>query len=113
QSAEAAPVGTNTSNLVYFRQTAHYVKDAFLNYWLMNGGVNIYGYPISEESTQNGVVVQYFERSRFEYNPASSRQWHVDLTNTGSLVAEGRNFPPATQTSSTSDRVYFEPTRHT
>ncbi len=113
QSAEAAPVGTNTSNSVYFRQTAHYLKDAFLNYWLMNGGVNVYGYPISEEFTQNGVAVQYFERSRFEYNPASSHQWHVDLTNTGSLVTEGRSFAPASQAYSVSDRVYYEQTRHT
>ena len=48
--AEAAPTNTNSSNSVYFRQTAHYIKDAFLNYWLMNGGVTLYGYPVSEET---------------------------------------------------------------
>src|SRR5687767_7222713 len=82
--AEAAPVSTNSSNLVYFRQTGHYVKDAFLNYWLMHGGVALYGYPISEEFTKDGVAVQYFERSRFEYRPNSTRPWKVELTSVGS-----------------------------
>src|SRR5690242_19777605 len=71
--AEAAPLSTNSSGSVYFRQTAHYLKDAFLNYWLMNGGLATYGYPVSEEFTRNGVTMQYFERSRFEYSPTSSR----------------------------------------
>lgn len=113
QSVGAAPAGTNTSNSIYFRQTAHYLKDAFLNYWLMHGGVNRYGYPISEEFVQNGVMVQYFERSRFEYNPGSARPWRVDLTNSGSLMTEGRAFAPATQITSTGDRVYFDQTQHT
>jgi hypothetical protein len=109
-SALAAPVGTNSSNSVYFRQTAHYVKDAFLNYWLMNGGVPLYGYPTSEEFTLDGVAVQYFERSRFEYRPTSSRPWRVDLTNSGSKLTEGREFAAGVQTG---NRQYFEQTRHT
>ena len=112
RAVEAAPVSTNSSNLVYFRQTAHYLKDAFLNYWLMNGGVNIYGYPISEEFTLNGVIVQYFERSRFDYNAGSTRPWKVELTHAGSQLTEGRDFPRAQQSSSTGDRVYFDVTQH-
>jgi hypothetical protein len=111
--AEAAPVSTNSSNSVYFRQTAHYLKDAFLNYWLMNGGVNIYGYPVSEEIVVNGVPMQYFERSRFEYRPNSARPWKVELSNVGSMVTEGRDFPPVTNGTSTGDRVYYEQTKHT
>jgi hypothetical protein len=110
---EAAPLSTNSSNTIYYRQTGHYLKDAFLNYWLMNGGMAIYGYPISEEFTNNGATVQYFERSRFEYNPASSRPWKVDLTPVGSLVATGREFPPPAQTVSTPDRTYYDQTGHT
>ncbi len=110
--AEAAPVLTNSSNSVYFRQTAHYLKDAFLNYWLMNGGVNIYGYPISEEFTKDGVIVQYFERSRFEYHPNSIRPWKVELTSVGNLVTQGREFAPGNPII-TGDRTYFEQTGHT
>jgi hypothetical protein len=109
----AAPLSNGSTNSVYFRETGHYLKDAFLNYWLMHGGVPLYGYPISEEFTYNGVSVQYFERSRFEYHPGSSRPWKVELSNVGSLLTEGRNLPPATQTSSTPERTYYEQTRHT
>jgi hypothetical protein len=108
--AEAAPVATNSSNSVYYRQTAHFVKDAFLNYWLMNGGVTLYGYPISEEFTLNGTAVQYFERARFEYNPSSSRPWRVELTNAGSTLTQGRDFAPG---AASGDRTYFEQTGHT
>src|SRR5437773_6092371 len=109
----AAPVSTNSSGSVYYRETGHYLKDAFLNYWLMNGGVAIYGYPISEEFDSDGVRVQYFEKSRFEYNPASGNSWKVDLTPVGSLLTEGREFPTAAQTGSTPDQVYFDQTGHT
>jgi hypothetical protein len=112
QVAVAAPVATNSSNSVYFRQTGHYVKDAFLNYWLMNGGVSLYGYPISEEFVSEGVPTQYFERARFEYRPESSRPWKVELANIGSMVSEGRVFAPAAQTSE-GGRTYFEQTGHT
>ena len=37
--------------------------------------------------------MQYFERSRFEYNPDSSRPWKVDLTNVGSRLTEGATLP--------------------
>ena len=67
--AEAAPTGTSSSNSIYYRQTGHYIKDAFLNYWLMNGGLTLYGYPITEEIAVDGVPVQYFQRARFRVSP--------------------------------------------
>jgi len=111
--ALAAPVSTNSSGSVYYRETGHYLRDAFLNYWLMNGGAAIYGYPVSEELDVGGATVQYFEKSRFEYNPASSNSWKVDLTPVGSLLTEGRDFPQAPQTGSTPDLLYFDQTGHT
>lgn len=110
--AQAAPVATNSSNSIYFRETGHYLKDAFLNYWLMNGGMGTYGYPISEEFVSDGVPTQYFERSRFEYSENSSRPWKVELARAGSLLTAGTTFPPATQTDSSPDRAYFEQTGH-
>ncbi len=110
--AEAAPLSNNSTGSVYFRQTAHYLKDAFLNYWLMDGGLSTYGYPVSEEFTRNGVTMQYFERSRFEYNPTSSRPWKVALARVGSMLTEGRTFPPANETTNTSDHLYFDQTGH-
>ncbi len=59
----------------YFSQTGHNLRNSFKAYWEANGGLAIYGYPISEEFEEvnpddgKTYVVQYFERNRFEYHP--------------------------------------------
>jgi hypothetical protein len=110
--AEAAPTGTSSSNSVYYRQTGHYIKDAFLNYWLMNGGLTLYGYPVTEETQIDGVPVQYFQRSRFEYHADSRRPWNVELTAVGSLVTQGRNFEAGSPESAGDGKTYFAQTGH-
>jgi hypothetical protein len=59
----------NTPTQVYFRETQHTLSGTFLKYWQSHGGLAIFGYPISEEVTEGGYQVQYFERNRFEYHP--------------------------------------------
>ena len=65
----------NRPDRVYFPQSGHSLKEAFLQFWQREGGVLLYGYPISEElpeiSKADGKVytVQYFERARFEWHP--------------------------------------------
>ncbi|HET9495176.1 MAG TPA: S8 family serine peptidase, partial [Chloroflexia bacterium] len=59
----------STPTQVYFRETGHSLSGPFLRYWQANGGLAIFGYPISEELMENGYLVQYFERNRFEYHP--------------------------------------------
>jgi hypothetical protein len=63
-----APID-NTSTQIYFPQTQHTLQGVFLKYWQDNGGLAIFGYPISETFQENGYTVQYFERNRFEYHP--------------------------------------------
>ncbi|MCS7255317.1 MAG: hypothetical protein RMJ05_09070 [Thermomicrobium sp.] len=53
----------------YFPETGHSLAYGFKEFWENNGGVALFGYPISEEFVENGRTVQYFERARFEYNP--------------------------------------------
>lgn len=55
--------------LQYFPQTSHNLDPHFADFWARNGDVLVFGYPISEGFTENGVLVQYFERARFEYHP--------------------------------------------
>lgn len=57
---------------IYFEQTGHHLsnRSGFLDYWRANGQTVIFGYPVSEEIVENGRIVQYFERARFEYHPA-------------------------------------------
>lgn len=63
------------TDIWYFPETGHAVRGRFLRFWLENGGVKIFGYPISEEvrevlpSDGQIHVVQYFERARMEYHP--------------------------------------------
>ena len=53
----------------YFPETGHSLTGEFRSYWERRGGLGIFGYPISEELNEDGMVVQYFERTRLEYNP--------------------------------------------
>jgi hypothetical protein len=59
----------STAERRYFPETGHSLAFGFKEFWESHGGVGIFGYPISEEFTENGRTVQYFERARFEYNP--------------------------------------------
>jgi hypothetical protein len=63
----AAPPGC-----VYFEQTQHSLCPPFLAYWQQNGGLERFGYPITErqQETIEGWTgdVQYFERRRMEHH---------------------------------------------
>lgn len=53
----------------YFRETGHIVRGLFLSFFDSYGGVDIFGYPITEEFVVNDVLVQYFQRARMELYP--------------------------------------------
>ncbi|MBV9792101.1 MAG: hypothetical protein JOZ51_28200, partial [Chloroflexi bacterium] len=53
----------------FFEQTGHRLCAPFKGYWEANGGLALYGMPLSEAYEENGRLVQYFERNRFEYFP--------------------------------------------
>jgi hypothetical protein len=65
----------DTDEVIYVPETGHTMSYRFLQYWRDNGGLPIFGYPISEKfeeiSQTDGEIhlVQYFERNRFEYHP--------------------------------------------
>jgi hypothetical protein len=60
---------------LYFGETSHNLRGSFLAYWEQNGGLSVYGYPISEEFEElnpddgKKYLVQYFERNRLELHP--------------------------------------------
>ena len=53
----------------YFEETSHSLANGFKKYWDANGGLPVFGFPISEEFEEDGIVVQYFERVRMEWHP--------------------------------------------
>jgi hypothetical protein len=75
----------------YFEETEHSLCPPFLDYWERNGGLAIFGYPISEpfeemnEADNWPYIVQYFERNRFEHHPGNPPPYDVLL---GRLGAE-------------------------
>ena len=108
-SAAALPLVRN----IFFSQTQHHVSDraGFLSFWRERGGVLIFGYPIGEEIVEDGRVVQYFERARFEYHPEQlGKDGQVQLTLLGRELTAGRTFPDATPDMGTQ---FFPETKHT
>jgi hypothetical protein len=59
----------NTASRIYFPETGHSLSDKFLEYWNQNGGLALFGYPISEPLSEENFTVQYFQRNRFELHP--------------------------------------------
>ncbi|MGA7733259.1 MAG: hypothetical protein WCD37_18515 [Chloroflexia bacterium] len=63
------------SSVIYFPETGHTLMAPLRAYWEGNGGLPVFGYPLSEafqeRSTTDGktYLVQYFERNRLEYHP--------------------------------------------
>lgn len=86
---------TTTDEWVYFNQTGQFLAGAFRDYWESNGGLDIFGYPISpefeEENPADGetYVVQYFERARFEWHPdLAGTEYEVQLGLLGNQVLD-------------------------
>lgn len=53
----------------YFPETGHTVQFSFLKFFNENGGVDNFGYPVTEFFLEEGRVVQYFQRAKMEWDP--------------------------------------------
>lgn len=96
---------------ICFPEAAPAIRDCverrFAQFWRANGGLAVFGYPISaaqsEVNTETGqaYLTQYFERQRFEYHPEHPAPYDVQLGRLGDayLRHTGRdwqNMPKAT-----------------
>ncbi len=98
---------------MYFAASGFHISDrtGFLSFWRRNGGELIFGYPISGEMVEDGRIVQYFERARFEYHPEHlGTEYQVMLSLLGNELTQGYDFPDGQPTQG---RVYFPETRQT
>jgi hypothetical protein len=82
----------NVAGVRYFAETQHTLSGPFLDFWQANGGLAVFGYPISEPFEQGGLLVQYFERSRFEYHPDLPSGPRVLLTRLGTTLARENGY---------------------
>lgn len=71
-----APDRPPTAGVEFFAITGHSLGDPFLRFWNEHGGLNTFGYPISEPVWEyvgdQMVQVQYFERGRLEHHPLAA-----------------------------------------
>lgn len=83
----------------YFPETKHTLQGDFLEYWKSHGGLDQFGYPLSEPFTEKNSVdgknytVQYFERNRFELHPENQAPYRVLLGLLGSQIAQEKKLP--------------------
>jgi glucose/arabinose dehydrogenase len=110
----AAPLAATT-----FPETGYNVDGRFLQFWNDNGGLPIFGLPISEQRDEEGsegrFSTQWFERERFELHPENAAPYDVLLGRLGdeALHQQGRDwrsFPPG---EARAGCLFFEATRHT
>lgn len=89
-----SPVFDSTPGHQYFPETVHGLHNAFHRFWHENGGLDIFGYPTSEEMDENGVVVQWFQRARLEYRAEASNGRLVALGLIGDEALNRKNWLP-------------------
>jgi hypothetical protein len=109
--APACPA--NSPTLHYFPETGHTLANGMLAFWQAHGGLQRFGYPLSEEFVSGPLVLQLFERARLEYQPDSGL---VTIARTGAEVMEFQRaewpFWVTSPYSSDPGRVYLPPTGH-
>ncbi|MGA7672302.1 MAG: hypothetical protein WBW04_17900 [Nitrolancea sp.] len=123
-SAAFQPISAGTTSpdeCTFFAETGHQVCGSFRAYWGQSGvefgdpgvsmreSVALFGYPISEEfqDPATGLVVQYFERARFEHHPEfAGTQYEVELTLLGDEVLNDKS---GTNVTATDQRLKAKP----
>jgi len=105
--AHAPAMAQNDSR--FFPETGFSVGGRFLEYWRQNGGLAVFGFPLSEQFSENGLQVQYFERQRFELHPENARPYDVLLGRLGAQIF-GMNAPP--EAGPRSGCLWFRETGH-
>jgi len=114
--ATVAPAQAQQEDCRFFGETGYYVCDAFLEFFDTRGGLEIFGYPLTDAfvDLDRGLLVQYFQRARMEWHPANSAPYQVQL---GLLVDDlAYDFPGALAETippvNTPLRHYFPETNH-
>ncbi|HET7038183.1 MAG TPA: hypothetical protein VFI42_21090 [Thermomicrobiaceae bacterium] len=103
----------------YFDVTGHWVTGRFQAVWNGSGGLPVFGYPMSGRLDQNNLMVQYFERQRFELHPNNAAPYDVLLGLLGTEAAQQRGLmntapfqPLPATTQSNANCTFFAATGH-
>lgn len=80
----------------FFAETGHHIGGGFWIYWRDQGGLPLFGYPLSpelQELCEDGQMhtVQYFERAVFEWHPQNHPPYQVLLRRLGATAYAERD----------------------
>jgi hypothetical protein len=116
---------TEAERPLFFPETEHYVPAHFKHLWLQQGGLPIFGLPLTEPLLENKVVFQVFERAVMEWfvearlapdyeqlPPGEQLRRVVPLRPLGSMHTAGRAFPTVPPFESDAGRRFFPETGH-
>ncbi|MFL7807238.1 MAG: hypothetical protein ACK2VD_06970 [Anaerolineae bacterium] len=82
----------------YFAETGHMVCFSFLDFYRSHGGVDVFGYPITEWFVEpNGRIVQYFQHVKMEWHPENPPHKRVQLGMLGMIYVQQYVDPIHTQ----------------
>jgi uncharacterized lipoprotein YbaY/heat shock protein HslJ len=98
-----------------FAQTGYCVRGRFLTYWRQNGGLAVFGLPLSGEASEGGFNAQYFERQRFELHPENAAPYDVLLGRLGDELLKRQGVDWFTLAKADGPRAgcqYFAETQH-
>lgn len=66
---------------------SHCIDERFLAFWEEQGGLPVFGYPLSaayeQQTTDGTIVMQLFERVRLEYHPGNPAPFNILLSHLG------------------------------
>jgi hypothetical protein len=100
-----------SADTIFFKETDTYVFAPFAEYWAKNGGLSIFGYPITPDFEQGNSRVQWFERARFEVPTTATSAQQVTLGLLG-LDARNKIVDPPLASPPAPDRRFFAETGH-
>ena len=118
--AEPTPTTPSSATCQHFPETGFMVCGRLLEYWRENGGLPVFGYPISPQRNEliegEPFQVQHFERNRLELHPENARPYDVLLGRLGAdkLQQEGRVWQrfDTVDSAPAADCMYFAQTSH-
>ncbi|MDQ5851073.1 MAG: S8 family peptidase [Chloroflexota bacterium] len=84
------PPAPQPGDVITFPETGHTLRGEFRRFWEANGGLPVFGFPITEElseqTAEGTFLVQYFERNRFEFHPEKPAPYNVLLGRLGDTL---------------------------
>ncbi|WP_054533319.1 ELWxxDGT repeat protein [Herpetosiphon geysericola] len=117
----ALPQASYAAEAQCFAQTGFCIEGRFLEYWQQNGGLPVFGYPLSiaedayNYDSNEFFLTQHFERARFELHPEFTAPYDVLLGRLGDDLLRYRNIDSAMLPRETGPQqgcLWFETTGH-